>query len=313
MMTIIKQPDILPLRSIAATIGMFDGTHLGHQHVMAMLCREATKRGLKAAVITFAKHPQLLFSPDSDLRMIMSLDDRLAHLAELDVDYAILLDFDRALSQLSASEFIRFIRDHYGISLLIIGYNHRFGHNREESFNDYVLHGKELGVEIIKADEYFGEYYPISSSIIRRLISSGKVDDAAKCLSRPFKMHGRVIHGFQNGRKLGFPTANITPTDADIIIPHQGVYAVNVVLDSGEVYGGMANIGIRPTYNNGETPSIEVHIFNFNGDLYGTVITIEFVKFIRSEYKMNSIEELRQQLIIDAKEVHKILNDNNIQ
>lgn len=310
-MTIISEPHILPPRSIAAAIGMFDGVHVGHKQVVSTLRYEAGLRGLKTGVITFAQHPQLVLNPNSDLCMIMPIDDRLKYLSELGLDYTILLNFDKSIAMLGAREFLQLVHNQYGVSLLVIGYNHRFGHNVEETFDDYVRYGAEIGVEIIKAEEYVGEYCPVSSSIIRRLISGGKVDDASHCLSRLFSIKGRVVHGFENGHKIGFPTANITPSCNAVIVPHRGVYAVRVKIEGcDKIFCGMANIGVRPTFNNGNSKSIEVHIFDFDEDIYGKDLTIEFVKFIRTERKMNSIDELQLQLMQDEKEARLILKNN---
>lgn len=299
----------------AAAIGMFDGVHLGHMEIIRCLKEEASKRGLETAVISFRNHPQLFFKKDSDLKMLMSLDDRLRKLSDAGVDTIILFDFDKPLSQLSAYDFIKKIRDEFGVSLLMIGFNHRFGHNKSDNFYDYCRYGKELGVEIIKGKEYAGIYCPVSSSIIRKLILAGKVDDAMKCLGVPFTLKGKVVHGFKKGREIGFPTANIIPENDRAIIPHNGVYAVNVILENGERYGGMVNIGTRPTFTDEKKISIEVNIFDFAGDIYGQNLTLEFIKFIRSETKMESVEMLIKQLKsdeVDARHILKNMDNLNI-
>lgn len=293
----------------AAAIGMFDGVHLGHMEIIRGLKKEASKRGLETAVISFRNHPQLFFKKDSDLKMLMSLDDRLKKLSAAGVNTIILFDFDRTLSQLSAYDFIKKIRDEYGVSLLMIGFNHRFGHNKSDNFYDYCRYGKELGVEIIKGKEYSGTYCPVSSSIIRKLILSGKVDDVMKCLGTPFTLKGTVVHGFKKGREIGYPTANILPENDCVIIPHNGVYAVKVILEDGRKYGGMVNIGTRPTFTNEKKISIEVNIFDFSEDIYGQNITLEFIKFLRSEIKMESVGMLIEQLKSDEVNARSILKN----
>ena len=296
-MEVVTQPHIIPPGSVAATIGMFDGVHRGHVMLIDFLKRQAASRGLKSAAITFREHPQKVLRPDTDLQMIMTLDDRIKALGEQGVDYVILMDFDLQLARLDSRSYIKLIRDNYGVELLVTGFNHRFGHNRSETFDDYKQHGKQLGVELMQADEYRGQYSPVSSSIIRRLILAGKVDDAAHCLGRPFSLVGTVEHGFEVGRQLGFPTANVGGLDPSVLIPHRGAYVVRVKVDGGELRGGMANIGVRPTLGNGShRQSIEVHIFDFDGDIYGLPIEVEFVGFLRSELKMESLDQLRAQL-----------------
>lgn len=296
-MEIITQPHIIEPGSVVAAIGMFDGVHRGHSMLIDYLNSQAHDRGLKSAAITFREHPQKVLRSDTDLRMIMTLDDRIATLGSHGVDYVILMDFNLQLASLDSYDYIKLIRDSYGVKVLVTGFNHRFGHNRQEGFDDYKRHGIDLGVELLQACEYHGPYSPVSSSIIRRLIMAGKVDNAAQCLGRLFVLHGKVEHGFEIGRKLGFPTANIGDIDPSMVIPHRGAYVVKVCFADGSLHGGMANIGVRPTVGNGEhRQSIEVHIFDFNGDLYGMPVTIEFVGFLRAELKLDSLDELRLQL-----------------
>lgn len=241
----------------------------------------------------------------------MSLEDRLLKLAGAGIDTTILFEFDNKLSELDAFEFIKKIRDEFGVKLLMIGFNHRFGHNKSDSFRDYCRYGEELGVEIVKGKEYDGIYCPVSSSIIRKLILSGKVDDAMRCLGAPFTLKGKVVHGFKKGREIGYPTANILPEDDAVILPHNGVYAVNVITEDGRKYEGMVNIGTRPTFTDGEKTSIEVNIFDFSEDIYGQYLTLEFIKFLRSEMKMESVEMLKKQLQSDEINARHILKSQD--
>ena len=307
-MEIVTQPHIIPQGSVTATIGMFDGVHLGHTMLIKMLKRQAETNGHKSAVITFREHPQKILKPDTDLRMIMTLDDRINSIHALGVDYIILMDFDLQLARLSSYDYIRLIRDNYGVKQLITGFNHRFGHNREEGFDDYCRHGEELGVNLLQAPEYHGPHSPVSSSIIRKLILAGKVDDAANCLGHPFTLHGTVEHGFEVGRSIGFPTANVGNIDPAVILPHRGAYAVRVRIDGCNPLDGMANIGIRPTVSRDYRQSIEVNIFDFDCDIYGKTIDVDFVGFLRTELKMGSIDELKSQLTEDRSRSMKILH-----
>ncbi|MDD6686761.1 riboflavin biosynthesis protein RibF [Sodaliphilus pleomorphus] len=290
-----------------ATIGMFDGVHLGHATLLDFLKEQARQRGLESAVVTFAQHPQAVLHPEAGIKMIMTVDDKLKLIARHGIDCTVLLDFTRELSLLDSSRFIELLRDRYGVAALVAGYDHHFGHNKQETFADYVRHGRELGVDIVKAPEYLGAYAPVSSSIIRKLIASGKVDDAMHCMGHPYSLAGKVVHGFHNGSGIGFPTANVGELDPTLILPHRGAYAVMVDV-AGKHLKGMVNVGVRPTMRNGHRLSIEVNIFDFDGDIYGMPIKLEFIKFLRLEFKLGSIEELRAQLTRDRAQSVKILD-----
>lgn len=290
-----------------ATIGMFDGVHLGHATLLDFLKEQARQRGLESAVVTFAQHPQAVLHPEAGIKMIMTVDDKLKLIARHGIDCTVLLDFTRELSLLDSSRFIELLRDRYGVAALVAGYDHHFGHNKQETFADYVRHGRELGVDIVKAPEYLGAYAPVSSSIIRKLITSGKVDDAMHCMGHPYSLAGKVVHGFHNGSGIGFPTANVGELDPTLILPHRGAYAVMVDV-AGKHLKGMVNVGVRPTMHNGHRLSIEVNIFDFDDDIYGMPIKLEFIKFLRLEFKLGSIEELRAQLTRDRAQSVKILD-----
>lgn len=290
-----------------ATIGMFDGVHLGHATLLDFLKEQARQRGLKSAVVTFAQHPQAVLHPEAGIKMIMTVDDKLKLIARHGIDCTVLLDFTRELSLLDSSRFIELLRDRYGVAALVAGYDHHFGHNKQETFADYVRHGRELGVDIVKAPEYLGAYAPVSSSIIRKLIASGKVDDAMHCMGHPYSLAGKVVHGFHNGSGIGFPTANVGELDPTLILPHRGAYAVMVDV-AGKHLKGMVNVGVRPTMHNGHRLSIEVNIFDFDDDIYGMPIKLEYIKFLRLEFKLGSIEELRAQLTRDRAQSVKILD-----
>ncbi len=309
-MDIIRGKNTDKEHKLFATIGMFDGVHVGHQSVLAQTRAFADEMGCKMAVVTFAEHPQKLLRPEGGLKMIMTLDERLRLLEKAGVDVAIVLDFTHELSQLSSKEFMSLLKDSYGVHGLAVGFNHRFGHNRDEDFDDYVRYGEQLGVKVVKAKEYNGECSPVSSSLIRKMIEEGRVDLARCYLSRPFELGGVVVHGKQNGRKIGFPTANIDVASLRVIVPHKGVYAVKATLENGKKYDGMANIGVRPTVEKGGLPTLEVNIFDFDGDIYGQRMDVEFVKFIRSEVKMASFDELKKQLFLDKATCVRVLSEN---
>lgn len=309
-MEIIRQGDFISTPT-AATIGMFDGVHCGHRFVVDFLKRTARENNLKSAVITFSNHPQTVLHPDSEFKTIMSISAKVKALENTGIDYTILLDFSKQLSELTAKEFLRVIKEKYGVRLLLIGYDHRFGHNSTETFSDYVEYGKEIGITVIQSPEYGPDALHISSSAIRKQLAAGNIEVANSMLGRPFTLSGKVVKGFQNGRKIGFPTANVD-VDKNIILPKGGVYVATATLQSGEVRGGMLNIGRRPTFNNSCDISIEINIFDFSEDIYDQQISVSIYSRLRDEKKMDSISKLIDQLKEDEINIRKILKKYNL-
>ena len=307
-MRILGEKDRLLLDSTVATIGMFDGVHLGHATLVDFLKQQAVACGRQSLVITFLHHPRQVLYPDERFKLIMPLNDRLRHIEALEPDLLLPLDFTPEVAQLDSAQFIKLLRDRYGVTMLVAGYNHRFGHKRGETFEDYCRHGQQLGVKVVKAPEYLGQYAPVSSTIIRGLIAAGRVVDARHCMGRPHAISGKVVHGFHNGRGLGFPTANVGKMDPDVLLPHNGAYAVLAHV-AGQTLQGMANIGKRPTLDNGNQLSIEVNLFDFEGDIYGEDITLEFISFLRLEFKMCGLDELKHQLTLDRDNAKRLLNE----
>lgn len=294
-------------RPVVATIGMFDGVHLGHRSVVSLVVGQAAERGWASAVITFARHPQTVLHPDSPVPLLMSVDRRISALAETGIDYTVLLDFDRRLASLTAAEFLQQIYNKYNVRRLIVGYDHRFGHNRSDSFDDYVAYGRRIGIDVVRAPEFVGAGAHISSSTIRRLIADGDVVSAEQLLGGRYSLSGTVVEGNRLGRTIGFPTANIQPLEPHQLIPAAGVYAVVVRLGD-TAYRGMLNIGTRPTVDRSGRTTIEVHIFDFAADIYGTTLTVEFVQRVRAERRLPSVDSLRRQLVDDRIAIENILN-----
>lgn len=304
----LSETDLLPSGSTVATIGMFDGVHLGHVTLVDFLKQQATTLGKQSLVITFLRHPRQVLHPDDSFKLIMPLEDRLAQIEALGPDLLLPLDFNADFSRQGSAQFIKLLHDRYGVDVLVAGYNHRFGHNRGETFEDYCRHGESLGVKVVKAPEYLGQFAPVSSTIIRGLIAAGRVVDAMHCMGRPFTLKGKVVHGFHNGRGLGFPTANVGEIDANLLLPHNGAYAVLAHV-AGQRLQGMTNIGRRPTLDNGTQLSIEVNLFDFDDDIYGEDITLEFISFLRLEFKMCGLEELKCQLTKDRENAKRLLKE----
>lgn len=297
---------MLPVPCVA-TIGFFDGIHIGHRFLIRQVKEIAANKGLSSALITFPVHPRKVMQSDYRPEILTDCDEKIMLLSEIGIDYCFLLDFTAEMSQLTAREFMaRILRACYNVHVLVIGYDHRFGHNREEGFNDYLRYGKELGIEVILARAYTRDNINISSSVIRSLLRDGKVDLAAEYLSYEYFLNGVVVGGNRIGRTIGFPTANIRVNDPDKLVPGEGVYAVRVIV-GGQSFVGMLNIGFRPTMNNGPVQSIEVYILHFRADIYNCSIRISFVQRIRSEIKFADVKELTDQLHKDAARVEKLL------
>lgn len=244
--------------------------------------------------------------------MLTTYDEKCEQLTTTGADYCLTLDFTTALAALSARRFmVEILKEKLSVKVLIIGYDHRFGHDRSEGFAEYVEYGRELGMEVVRADAFAMSEVNVSSSMVRACLAEGEVGMAARCLTRPYEITGRVVHGFHVGHELGFPTANIQVEDAQKLIPKNGVYAVWVKGGTGgeeHVWGGMLNIGLRPTMENGENRTIEVHLLDFAGDLYGCCLTLSFVRRLRDERKFRNKGELVHQLREDEAMVRMILN-----
>lgn len=298
-----------PQQPLFAALGVFDGVHRGHRAVIARVESEAAARGLSSAVITFRAHPQQVLRPQVPFRMLTSPEERETLLRQTGIDRVIFLDFTREMSLLSAFDFLQILSSHYRVKGLIIGYDHRFGHNRAEGFDDYVKYGQRLGMEILHADELVTDAGPVSSSIIRKLLVEGDLTTANHLLSYPYTLHGKVVNGFHVGRELGFPTANIDIDYPDKLIPANGVYAARIVLPDGNRYNGMLNIGNRPTLNRPNDYSIEANLFDFSGNLYGLSLAVELIRYMRPEQTFADITALRAQLVADEAAIRKILSE----
>lgn len=303
---------------LVATIGFFDGVHRGHRFLIDRVIEEAQRLGMSSAVITFDRHPREVLQTDYQPDLLSTLDEKLLLLSKTHVDNTVVLHFDTSLAALTAHDFMRdVLQGQLKVRKLIIGYDNRFGHNRSEGFDDYVRYGKELGIEVIRADAFLPDGVRVSSSVIRTCLREGRVEDANRLLGYDYTIESRIVSGYQNGRKMGFPTANLDVTRCQQLLPASGVYAVLVRLkDSVGWKRGMMNIGHRPTFN-GRTTSMEVNLFNFSGDLYGQELLVSFISKIRDERKFDSIDALAEQLQHDKVQINKLFDttyhiDNNL-
>lgn len=372
---------------VVATIGFFDGVHRGHRYLINKVMERAHAHAQQSMVITFDRHPREVLQSDYQPQMLTTLNTKLRLLHETGVDRVEVLHFTRQLAALSARQFMaQVLKERLGVTTLVIGYDHRFGHNRAEGFDDYVRYGKELGIEVVQNSELTIHAEPcppvsysseapvasssevskapspkvpnvfsevassvkgfssdassfaeqlgkhVSSSAIRRLLKEGDVSRARLFLDRPYTITGCVTHGFAEGRKMGFPTANLDTTGYPLLIPANGVYGVWVKIGCADAVMGkcevpnlagwpsempiptmddhngwlpaMLNIGTRPTFD-GSTTTIEANIFDFNDDIYGQPMTIAFCFRLRNEQRFDSVEALEEQLHKDKKEVEK--------
>ena len=289
------------------TIGTFDGIHLGHQEILSRLIKSSKNKDLNSVVLTFFPHPRIILNKYNEVKMIDTLDEKIIHLNEIGIDSLIIHPFDRNFSLLSANQFIKdFLVDKLKIKHIIIGYDHRFGKGREASVTDLKNYANDYDftVEEIKAQEI--EKITVSSTKIRNSINQGDIKTTEKYLGRYFNLTGKVVKGDGLGKKINYPTANIFIKETYKIIPKDGVYLVETIIKD-ELFNGMMNIGHRPTIGK-NVKSIEVHLFNFNEDIYGKVISIKMISKIRDEKKFSSIQALKEQLVKDENYCLKLIN-----
>lgn len=309
-MRLITLSDNMPGQSCVATIGFFDGVHSGHHFLIRQVLRCAAERGLASLLVTFRVHPRQVMCSDYQPQLLSTYDEKCDLLSRTGADYCATLDFTPEMAALSARQFMSdILKERLGVKVLVIGYDHRFGHDRSEGFADYVRYGCELGIEVVRAEAFTMNEVHVSSSMIRALLTEGEVEMAARCLTHLYMLSGKVVDGFRVGRSLGFPTANLQVDDLHKLIPKDGVYAVRVrgCFDREErSFGGMLNIGFRPTIENGGNRTIEVYLLDFSGDLYDSRLTVEFVSRLRDEKKFRSKGELANQLRADEEAVRRI-------
>ena len=295
-------------KPMVATIGFFDGVHLGHRFLIDNVVSAAKEEGWESTVVTFDRHPREVLGLDFQPLLLSTLDEKLYYLAETGVDWSVILRFDKVMASMSAEVFMkRILYDRLNVRRLIMGYDNRFGYRQRESFENYVAYGQKIGLIVERASVFSRDEQKISSSAIRKLLEEGEIEHANRCLGYRYSFDGRIVKGFGNGRRLGFPTANVVPRDERKLIPDKGVFAVRVTLTGRKgPLVGMLNIGTRPTFN-GNGRSIEVNILNFEGDIYGEELEIEFVARIRDERKFDSLEALTEQLAADKKDIIALL------
>ncbi|MEZ4970843.1 MAG: bifunctional riboflavin kinase/FAD synthetase [Flavobacteriaceae bacterium] len=279
----------------AITIGTFDGVHIGHRKILERLINSAKVLELKSTVLTFFPHPRMVLQKDVSIKLLNTIDEKIRILEELGIDYLIVHPFTKKFSRLTATQFVKDILvDDLKTKKIIIGYDHRFGRNRNANINDLMAFGKAMDFEVEEISAQEVDDVSVSSTKIRKALEEGDMKTANMYLGYNYMLTGSIVKGKGLGRKLNFPTANLSIREEYKLIPKNGVYVVSSVLEGKRVFG-MMNIGFNPTVG-GKTKSIEINFFNFDLDLYGKKIQVDIIDRIRDEKKFSSLEGLKAQL-----------------
>lgn len=312
MANIVHFKDVERVPNTVLTVGTFDGVHAGHKVLITTVMKKAKERNARSVIITFDPHPRDIINPGSSgIKLLSTLKERSELLSDLGIDEMIVVPFDRDFSLLTSEEFVRdVIWKKIGISEFVIGYDHHFGRNREGTIETVQRLGRELEFDShVVLKQEVGDKTVSSTAIRKSIQEKGDMKLAATFLERNYILRGTVVHGDKRGKQIGYPTANIQPENKHKVIPKSGVYAVYVRVE-GEYHSGMMNIGVRPTFQ-GDEERIEVHIFDFDQDIYGKEIMIQFVDRIRDERKFEGIDDLKTQLNSDKEATQKLLKNHS--
>jgi riboflavin kinase/FMN adenylyltransferase len=299
--SIVRDPDNV------LTVGTFDGVHVGHRFIIQNLLAAAKRSDGIPTLITFYPHPQLVVARKDkpSIGLLISLDQKIELLRELGIEKLVIIPFTREFARLSSVDYVRNILDaRIGFKGIVIGYDHAFGRDREGSVHTLRELAREKGFFIEHVPPFKANGEVVSSTVIRRLLLAGELEKANRYLARPYSFRARVVRGAGRGRSIGFPTANLELLEPHMLVPARGVYAVKVELDD-EWLVGMGNIGVRPTFN-GAHETVEIHLLNFDADIYEKTVEVYFHHRLRSEKKFNSVEELIQQLHEDKKQTKNL-------
>ncbi|MBT8286231.1 MAG: bifunctional riboflavin kinase/FAD synthetase [Flavobacteriaceae bacterium] len=289
------------------TIGTFDGVHIGHKLILERLINDARLHNRVAAVLTFFPHPRMVLQKDSDLKLLNTIEEKKKILEELGIDYLIIQPFTKTFSRLSATSFVRdMLVNALHAKKIIIGYDHRFGRNRNANINDLIAFGNALDFEVEEIPAQEIEAVAVSSTKIRNALLEGDVATANAYLGYSYMLSGKIIKGKGLGRQLGYPTANLRIKETYKLIPKNGAYVIESHLKGRKVYG-MMNIGYNPTVD-GENQSIEIHFLDFEEDLYNQYLQVNILEWIREEQKFNTLDELKEQLHKDQITTRRIIS-----
>ncbi|MGE7774433.1 bifunctional riboflavin kinase/FAD synthetase [Chitinophaga sp. NPDC101104] len=294
-------------RNAVITIGTFDGVHTGHQHILQQLQEAAHACNGETVIITFDPHPREVLAGDKSVRLLTTLDEKISLLAHWGIHHLVVVPFTREFSERSATAYLEdFLIETFRPHTIIIGYDHRFGHNREGGLELLEAEQEKYGFRLLEIPQQVIQDAAVSSTRIRKSLQEGDVRLANELLGYPYFLNGIVVHGDKMGRQLGFPTANISLNDYRKLIPAQGVYAVTVTAgNDGQLYKGALNIGTRPTFNGTEL-RIEVFILDFDKEIYDAPIRVDFLEFIRSDRKFDSVEGLVAQMKNDVEQARAV-------
>lgn len=281
----------------ALSIGVFDGVHRGHQMLIERMVTEASARDLTAGIVTFHPHPVSVVQPDVKITYLESLERRVEMLRDLGTDFVAVLQFTSELQQVSAFDFSRLLVEEARMRLLVVGDDFRFGRGGEGNIEVLTEIGSELGFEVIAVPLLDDGSTPVSSTRVRDALQAGEMESVSELLGHPFLLRGPVLHGDERGRQIGFPTLNIG-VSADRWLPPNGVYVTKAFVGD-RVFNACTNIGIRPTFAGDQKLLVETHLLDFEGDLYGELVTIELVHRLRAERKFDGIDVLRAQIQSD--------------
>lgn len=284
------------------TVGTFDGVHLGHKEILKVVNSIKENKGLRSVIVTFDPHPQIVLkNKDKDIKILSTIEEKLRIFEEYEIDLVYIINFTKEFSQTSAEDFYKnYLIEGIGISDLVLGYDHMFGKNREGNFELLSGISEKYEFNVDKVNEFTMNGEHISSTAIRELLYKGEIEKANEMLGTEYTLSGVVTEGFKRGRELGYPTANIIPDSEFKLIPKKGIYSVSVDIGNRK-YGGMMSIGTNPTVSNTDELKLEVNIFDFDEDIYGKNIQINFLSYIREEKKFDSLEDLISAMNEDKK------------
>lgn len=297
-------------RGTALTLGVFDGLHLGHQRIMELVVRRAKEIGAVPTAITFDPHPRAILHPEKAPPLLQTLDQRLANLEFLGIEQTIVIRFDKEFAEIDAELFLKdVVFERLQAKEVYLGSGFAFGRDRGGNIGLLCDISSELGFLAGEVPEVTLRNQRISSTLIRTLLTEGRVNLARRMLGRPYGVEGQIVRGFQRGRTIGFPTANLKPQNR--VIPKFGVYATATLI-KGTWHRSITNVGVRPTFEDDDFPSIETHIFDFDDDLYGEVLRVRFLHRIRDERKFSGIDELRSQIESDCNRARKYFHQRKV-
>ena len=289
------------------TIGTFDGVHIGHQKVIKNLVDSATSKNVTSILLTFFPHPRMVLQSNSEIKLINTIDERIQLLEKTGLEMLVIHKFTEEFSKQTALNFVKNILvDKLKIMKLIIGYDHKFGKNREGDFNQLVAYGSDYKFNVEEISQQDINNLTVSSTRIRKAIENGEIEKANNYLGYNFMLTGEVVKGKNLGEKIGFPTANLHIKETYKLLPKTGAYIVKSLINGKTVFG-MMNIGYRPTVN-GKNQTIEIHFFDFNKDLYSSTIQIDVLSFLREEQKFDSVDSLKKQLQKDKEKSIEFIN-----